>query len=94
MGAFALFPVLIATVDGIRSVDQDILDELRTMLGGEVERLIDVFLEDTPRLIAALADAKRSGVAVYPIGLNIPFGSVGVRTKLNNLKFTNFVDNL
>jgi len=33
----------------------------------------------------ALEYAKRSGVAVYPIGLNIPFGSVGVRTKLNNL---------
>jgi signal transduction histidine kinase/CheY-like chemotaxis protein len=38
-------------------VDHDILDELRTMLGGEVERLIDVFLEDTPRLIAALESA-------------------------------------
>jgi HPt (histidine-containing phosphotransfer) domain-containing protein len=38
-------------------IDHDILDELRTMLGGEVERLIDVFLEDTPRLIAALESA-------------------------------------
>ena len=38
-------------------VDHDILDELRTMLGSEVERLIDVFLEDTPRLIAALESA-------------------------------------
>src|SRR3546814_16422853 len=35
-------------------IDQEVLDELRSMLGGEVDRLIDVFLEDTPRLITAL----------------------------------------
>ena len=33
-------------------IDHEVLDELRAMLGGEVDRLIDVFLEDTPRLIA------------------------------------------
>ena len=38
-------------------IDHEILDELRAMLGGEVDRLIDVFLEDTPRLIAALENA-------------------------------------
>ncbi len=38
-------------------VDEEILGELRGMLGGEVDRLIDVFLEDTPRLIAALENA-------------------------------------
>ena len=38
-------------------IDAEILDELRAMLGNEVERLVDVFLEDTPRLIAALENA-------------------------------------
>lgn len=38
-------------------IDQEILGELRAMLGGEVDRLIDVFLEDTPRLITALENA-------------------------------------
>ncbi len=38
-------------------IDSDVLDELREMLGGEVDRLIDVFLEDTPRLISALESA-------------------------------------
>ncbi|HST45437.1 MAG TPA: response regulator, partial [Luteimonas sp.] len=38
-------------------IDPDILDELRAMLGNEVERLVDVFLEDTPRLIGALENA-------------------------------------
>ena len=38
-------------------IDHEVLDELRAMLGGEVDRLIDVFLEDTPRLIAALENA-------------------------------------
>ena len=38
-------------------VDAEVLEELRAMLGGEVERLVDVFLEDTPRLISALENA-------------------------------------
>jgi len=38
-------------------LDLGILDELRSMLGGEVDRLIEVFLDDTPRLIAALETA-------------------------------------
>ena len=38
-------------------IDSEILEELRTMLGGEVDRLIDVFLEDTPRLVTALENA-------------------------------------
>jgi HPt (histidine-containing phosphotransfer) domain-containing protein len=38
-------------------VDQDVVEELRSMLGGEVDRLIDIFLEDTPRLVAALENA-------------------------------------
>ncbi len=38
-------------------IDHEVLDELRSMLGGDVDRLIDVFLEDTPRLIAALENA-------------------------------------
>jgi CheY-like chemotaxis protein len=42
-------------------IDQEVLDELRSMLGGEVDRLIDVFLEDTPRLVSALEVAASSG---------------------------------
>jgi CheY-like chemotaxis protein len=42
-------------------IDQEVLDELRSMLGGEVDRLIDVFLEDTPRLVSALETAASSG---------------------------------
>jgi HPt (histidine-containing phosphotransfer) domain-containing protein len=42
-------------------IDQEVLDELRAMLGGEVDRLIDVFLEDTPRLVSALEAAASSG---------------------------------
>jgi signal transduction histidine kinase/DNA-binding NarL/FixJ family response regulator/HPt (histidine-containing phosphotransfer) domain-containing protein len=38
-------------------LDLGILDELRGMLGSEVDRLIEVFLEDTPRLISALEAA-------------------------------------
>jgi signal transduction histidine kinase/CheY-like chemotaxis protein len=38
-------------------IDRDVVEELRSMLGGEVDRLIDIFLEDTPRLIAALENA-------------------------------------
>ncbi len=38
-------------------LDLGILDELRSMLGSEVDRLIEVFLDDTPRLISALETA-------------------------------------
>ncbi|TWT19447.1 Hpt domain-containing protein [Luteimonas marina] len=38
-------------------LDTDILDDLQAMLGEEVDRLIDVFLDDTPRLIKALENA-------------------------------------
>lgn len=38
-------------------LDMAILDDLRSMLGDEVGRLVDVFLEDTPRLIALLENA-------------------------------------
>jgi HPt (histidine-containing phosphotransfer) domain-containing protein len=34
-----------------------VLDDLRAMLGNDIDRLIDVFLEDTPRIISALEDA-------------------------------------
>ena len=33
------------------------LDELRSILGNEVDRLIEVFLDDSPRLISALETA-------------------------------------
>ncbi|MDH7453831.1 ATP-binding protein [Luteimonas composti] len=45
--ARALAPVL----------DPSILDDLQAMLGDEVERLVDVFLDDTPRLVRALEHA-------------------------------------
>src|SRR5690554_4032471 len=35
-------------------IDEEVLGELRTMLGDEVEHLIEVFLEDTPKLLARL----------------------------------------
>ena len=35
-------------------IDEEVLDELRNMLGDEVEHLIDLFLEDTPKLLARL----------------------------------------
>ena len=38
-------------------LDTEILDDLHAMLGDEVDRLIDVFLDDTPRLIQALENA-------------------------------------
>ena len=38
-------------------LDPGILDDLQAMLGEEVERLVDVFLEDTPRLVRALEHA-------------------------------------
>jgi len=38
-------------------IDHEVLDDLRTVLGDEVDRLIDMFLDDTPRLLAALENA-------------------------------------
>jgi len=38
-------------------LDTEILDDLQAMLGEEVDRLIDVFLDDTPRLIKSLENA-------------------------------------
>ncbi|MGI8561101.1 MAG: ATP-binding protein [Luteimonas sp.] len=38
-------------------LDYDVLSELRAMLAGELPHLVDVFLEDTPRIIAALENA-------------------------------------
>jgi len=38
-------------------IDHEVLDELRAVLGGEVDRLIDVFLDDTPQLIIKLEAA-------------------------------------
>jgi HPt (histidine-containing phosphotransfer) domain-containing protein len=38
-------------------LDPSVLDELRSILGGEVDRLIEVFLDDTPTIIAALETA-------------------------------------
>jgi signal transduction histidine kinase/DNA-binding response OmpR family regulator len=38
-------------------IDDDVLGELRTVLGGELDRLIRVFLDDAPRHIAALEEA-------------------------------------
>jgi HPt (histidine-containing phosphotransfer) domain-containing protein len=35
-------------------LDMSVIDELRSILGGEVERLVEVFLDDTPTIIAAL----------------------------------------
>ena len=35
-------------------LDPSVLDELRGILGTEVDRLIEVFLDDTPKLISAL----------------------------------------
>src|SRR3546814_18233509 len=62
-----------ATVAGIAQprvappplIDPEVLDELRSMLGGEVARLIDVFLESTPRLIPAL-DTGAAATPHYP----------------------------
>jgi HPt (histidine-containing phosphotransfer) domain-containing protein len=41
-----------------RSIDEDVLEELRAVLGGELDRLIRVFLDDAPRQIAALEEAS------------------------------------
>ncbi|WP_233198584.1 hybrid sensor histidine kinase/response regulator [Luteimonas rhizosphaerae] len=38
-------------------LDQEVLDDLRTMLGDEVDALVEMFLDDTPRLLTALENA-------------------------------------
>lgn len=38
-------------------IDHEILDDLRSVLGDEVDRLVDLFLDDTPRLLSALENA-------------------------------------
>ena len=38
-------------------LDASVLEDLEAMLGDEVDRLVDVFLEDTPRLLRALEAA-------------------------------------
>ena len=38
-------------------IEQEILNELRAVLGGEVDKLIDLFLDDTPMLLARLEAA-------------------------------------
>ncbi len=38
-------------------LDESVLDELRDMLGNDLDHLVEVFLEDTPRIIAALEQA-------------------------------------
>jgi CheY-like chemotaxis protein len=40
-----------------RTIDDEVLEELRAVLGGELDRLIRVFLDDAPRHIAALEEA-------------------------------------
>lgn len=40
-----------------QAIDPEIIDDLRSMLGDEVDRLIRVFLEDAPKLIAKLESA-------------------------------------
>jgi CheY-like chemotaxis protein len=43
--------------DGGAVIDSDVIDELRLALGSEVEQLINMFLDDTPMLIARLEAA-------------------------------------
>src|SRR5690606_28803352 len=38
-------------------LDHEILEELRVMLGGDLDHLIDVFLADTPRLVGTMEQA-------------------------------------
>src|SRR5690606_9997035 len=42
-------------------IDEAVLEELRSMLGDEVQHLVDVFLEDTPKLLARLEVAASEG---------------------------------
>ena len=47
-------------------LDTEILDDLHAMLGDEVDRLIDVFLDDTPRLVQALENAAAGPKSNWP----------------------------
>ena len=49
-------------------LNNSILDELRDVLGGEVDKIIAVYLEDAPRLIAQL---ERAAVDNDPIALRV-----------------------
>ncbi|MFT4178337.1 MAG: ATP-binding protein [Thermomonas sp.] len=49
-------------------IDTRVLDELREVLGDEVDKIVAVYLEDTPRLIAQL---ERAAVADDPIALRV-----------------------
>ncbi|WP_345294276.1 hybrid sensor histidine kinase/response regulator [Luteimonas vadosa] len=42
-------------------IDETVLEELRDMLGNELNHLVEVFLEDTPRIIDALEQAAAGG---------------------------------
>lgn len=49
-------------------LDQRVLGELREVLGSEVDKIIAVYLEDAPRLIAQL---ERAAVNIDPIALRV-----------------------
>ncbi|HMT38499.1 MAG TPA: ATP-binding protein [Thermomonas sp.] len=49
-------------------LDDSVLDELREVLGDEVDKIVQVYLEDAPRLIAQL---ERAAVGNYPIALRV-----------------------
>ena len=58
-------------VSAVRSppvLDDSVLDELGEVLGGEVDKIIAVYLEDSPRLIAQL---ERAAVGGDPIALRV-----------------------
>jgi signal transduction histidine kinase/CheY-like chemotaxis protein len=49
-------------------LDDSVLDELREVLGSEVDKIIQVYLEDSPRLIAQL---ERAAIGGDPIALRV-----------------------
>ncbi len=49
-------------------LDDSVLDELREVLGDEVDKIVQVYLEDAPRLIAQL---ERAAVGNDPIALRV-----------------------
>lgn len=64
-------PLPAAEESALRSppvLDASVLDELREVLGDEVDRIVQVYLEDAPRLIAQL---ERAAVANDPIALRV-----------------------
>ena len=50
-------PAPVATPDAPHVLDPDVIEDLRGLLGNEVERLIRVFLDDAPRLLATMENA-------------------------------------